>query len=183
MKVINRSLLILAIALTGACASHEKGDGKRDGARHEKHHSHQAAEAESSPMMQEHMQAMHKNMQDMHKNMQAMQETMQKIHATKSPAERQKLMQHHMAMMQDNMKMMSCPAMNGNGMDGMKMDGMKDMPMMSNMDSADKKSSMPMMAGGKQCPMGGMMMKRMDMMQMMMDQMMQHMAAQQPVKK
>jgi hypothetical protein len=180
MKIISRSLLVLAFALTGACASHDD-----DGDRHGRHHPRQASAAEPSPMMQEHMQAMHKNMQDMHKNMQGMQETMQKIHQTKSPAERQKLMQQHMAMMQDNMKMMSCPAMGGKGMGGMKMDGMKDMPMMSKVDADDKKPPMPMMEGGKQCPMGGMgmMMQRMDMMQMMMDQMMQHMAAQQPVKK
>jgi len=98
---------------------------------------------------------MEKHMSQMQARMKAMQAQMDTIRNTKDPKERQKLMQEHMQAMQANMKMMR-------GMGG------------------------PMMMGGG--PMAGMdpknqqemMGHRMDMMQMMMEQMMQHQQMMQP---
>jgi hypothetical protein len=92
--------------------------------------------------------------------MKAMQGQMDRIHKTTDPKERQKLMQEHMQAMQANMKAMhgmGGPMIKGGGGHGaMKMDGkkghVKDGDMMKH---------------------HGMMERRMDMMQMMMEQMMQ----------
>ena len=92
---------------------------------------------------------MDKHMSKMQENMKTMQQQVAKLRATSDPKERQKLMREHMQTMQENMKTMR-------GMGG------------------------PMMMGGG--PMAGMdpknqqemMGHRMDMMQMMMEQMMQH---------
>jgi peptidoglycan hydrolase CwlO-like protein len=86
-------------------------------------------------------------------NMEKMQRQMDQIHATTDSKERQKLMQEHMRTMQENMKAMR-------GMDA---------PMMSNRNN---------MAGGDMMKRYKMMSARMDMMQMMMEQMMQHQNAQ-----
>ena len=93
-----------------------------------------------------------KHMGKMQENMKAMQAQMDKIHKTTDPKERQKLMQAHMTAMQENMKAMrgmGGPMMKGGGEHG----GMKDGDMMKRHE---------------------MMANRMDMMQMMMEQMMQH---------
>ena len=95
---------------------------------------------------------MDKHMGKMQGNMKAMQAQMDKIHKTTDPKERQKLMQAHMTAMQENMKAMrgmGGPMMKGGGEHG----GMKDGDMMKRHE---------------------MMANRMDMMQMMMEQMMQH---------
>jgi hypothetical protein len=107
--------------------------------------------------------------------MDAMREQMAKIRATTDPAERQRLMSAHRAAMREHMKMMR----------GMMEQG--ECPMMSN-ESAPKDGGM--MSGGKmKGKMGGMkgeksqghqcpMMSHMQMMQGMMEQMMDHLSAQ-----
>jgi len=103
---------------------------------------------------------MDKQMPQMQENMKAMQQQMEKIRATTDPTERQKLMQEHMQAMQENMK-----AMHGMGspmmMDGGEHGGMK------------KAGHKPMAEGGMMQH-HAMMERSMDMMQMMMEQMMQH---------
>ena len=85
---------------------------------------------------------------------------MEKLQATTDPQERQKLMQEHMQAMQENMKAMHSmggPMMMAGGKPGaMDKDGHKHK------------------AGGDMTKHHAMMEKRMDMMQMMMEQMMQH---------
>ena len=115
------------------------------------------------------------NMEKMQEKMKKMQEQMEKIHAATDPAERRKLMKEHMQSMQEGMKMMG--RMGG---------GMKGGDMMA---KAKKDQDGPMMedgGGDKGGMMGGMMMKkhkkmedRMDMMQMMMEQMIEHEKAEQ----
>jgi len=94
---------------------------------------------------------MDKSMSQMQEKMKAMQAQMETIHKTTDPKERQKLMQAHMLAMQENMKAM-------HGMGG---------PMMMD----DQKGGMK---DGDMMKRHAMMEKRMDMMQMMMEQMMQH---------
>ncbi len=102
------------------------------------------------------------DMAAMHDSMARMQETMKKIHDTKDPKQRQKLMQQHMQEMQKGMGMMQ-PATGGGMMDhGKKGHG---------------ESSGGMMEGGKKGH--GMMEQRMDMMQEMLNQAMEHMKVQQ----
>ena len=111
----------------------------------------------------------------MRENMKKMQEQMQKIHATTDPAERRKLMKEHMQSMQEGMKMMG--RMGG---------GMKGGDMMAKAKKDQGGSMMEDGGGDKGGMMGGMMMKkhkkmedRMDMMQMMMEQMIEHEKAEQ----
>ena len=101
---------------------------------------------------------MDKQMPRMQENMKEMQQQMEKLHATTDPKERQKLMQEHMQTMQDNMKSMR-------GMGG---------PMMTGMMGGKPGTSAPGMMSGDPKHQQEMMEKRMDMMQMMMEQMMQH---------
>lgn len=101
-----------------------------------------------------------KQMPEMQANMQKMQAQMDKIRATSDPQERQKLMQEHMQSMQDNMKMM-------HGMSGPMMMGADQATPMK---LADKKSTMTQ---GDMMKHHTAMTQRMDMMQMMMEQMMQ----------
>ena len=91
-----------------------------------------------------------------------------KTRTTNDPTERQKLMQEHMQSMQENMKTMrnmGGPMMIGSGQSGgmMAMGRQKDM------------------AGGEMMQHQAMMEKRMDMMQMMMEQMLQHDQAMAPM--
>ena len=101
-----------------------------------------------------------KQMSQMQENMKTMQQQMEKLQATIDPQERQKLMQEHMQAMQENMQAMhgmGGPMMMGSGQPGgMAMDGKKKM------------------ASGDMMQHHAMMEKRMDMMQMMMEQMVQH---------
>jgi len=101
-----------------------------------------------------------KQIAQMQENMKKMQQQMEQVRGTTDPKERQKLMQEHMQTMQENMKTMrgmGSPMMMGGGQrGGMAMDGHKDM------------------AGGDMMKHHEMTEKRMDMMQMMMEQMMQH---------
>ncbi|MCK9382459.1 MAG: hypothetical protein M0P95_15525 [Sulfuritalea sp.] len=90
----------------------------------------------------------------MQENMKKMQQQMEQFRATTDPAERQKLMQAHMQTMQENMQTM-------HGMDGAMMKG-------------DKKHGM---AGSAMMQHHAMTEKRLDMMQTMMEQLMQHQQA------
>lgn len=103
---------------------------------------------------------MDKQMSKMQEKMKVMQAQMDKIHKTTDPAERNKLMQAHMQAMMENMTMMRSmggPMMMGAGDHG-------------SMKMGDKKGAM---MGGDMMQHHEMMEKRIDMMQMMMEQMMQ----------
>lgn len=104
---------------------------------------------------------MDKQMPQMQANMEKMQQQMDKFQATTDPKERQKLMQEHMSAMQETMKTM-------HGMGGSMMTGSGEH---RGMTMAGKKSAMTE-ADMMQCH--EMMVARTDMMQMMMEQMMQH---------
>ena len=101
------------------------------------------------------------HMTQMQDKMKAMQAQMDRIHKTTDAKERQTLMQEHMQAMQENMKAMRGmrgPMMKGgDGHGGMMMDGEKGS-----------------MTEGDMMKRHAMMEKRMDMMQMMMEQMTQH---------
>jgi hypothetical protein len=103
---------------------------------------------------------MDKPMPPMQENMKKMQQQMEKIQATTDPKERQALMQEHMQAMQECMKTMR---------------GMSD-PMMKDGGEHDgmAKSGHKKMTGDNMMRHHAMMEKRMDMMQMMMEQMLQH---------
>lgn len=106
---------------------------------------------------------MGQQMSRMQQNMTAMQAQMQQIRATTDPKERHKLLQAHMQAMQDNMTAMS-------GMGGPMM--MAGRPP-GGMAMGDSKP----MAGGDMMQRHQMMENRMGMMQMMMEQMLQHQQA------
>lgn len=89
----------------------------------------------------------HDQMMAMHEHMQKMQKTMAKIKAETDPEKRQQLMDEHMHTMKEGMQIMNM----GNGMKGGKQ-----------MDKMDMTKRMDMME------------KHMGMMQMMMEQMMEH---------
>jgi len=114
-------------------------------------------------------------MEKMQERMKKMQEQMEKIHSAKNPQERKKLMQEHMQSMQEGMKMMG--RMGG---------GMKGGDMMAKAKKDQGESMMEDGGGDKGGMMGGMMMKkhkkmedRMDMLQMMMEQLIEHEKAEQ----
>ena len=104
--------------------------------------------------------SMDKDTSKMQEKMKAMQAQMDTIHKTTDPKERQRLMQAHMQAMQENMKAMrgmGGSMMKGGGEHGgMKMGGKKD-----GMKDGDMMKHHEMMG------------KRIDMMEMMMEQMMQ----------
>ena len=120
-----------------------------------------SAQDKSAPAKPAMSMDMDKQMSQMQQNMKKMQQQMEKLRATTDPKERQKLMQEHMQTMQENMKAMrgmGGPMMMGSGQrGGMMMEG--------------KKGSM---TEGDMMKRHEMMEKRMDMMHMMMEQMMQH---------
>jgi len=103
----------------------------------------------------------------MMENMEKMQRQMEKIQATTDTKERQKLMQEHMQSMQENMKVMR-------GMDGQMMTGSGQHGGIAMGDHQNMKC-------GDMMKHHDMMKNRMDMMQMMMEQMMQHQSAQETV--
>jgi len=112
---------------------------------------------------------MGRQMTQMQQNMAAMHVQMEQLRATTDPKERQRLLQAHMQAMQDNMKTMremtGPMVMNGSKPGGMAMGGGKAM--------SDGKP----MAGGDMMQRHQMMENRMGMMQMMMEQMLQHQQA------
>lgn len=110
-------------------------------------------------------------MEKMQEKMKTMREQMEKIHSAKDPQERQKLMKEHMQSMQEGMKMMG-------GMGA----GMKGGDMMAKA-KKDQAGSMPDAGDGMEmCPMikkHKSVEARLDMMQKMMEQMMEHEGAEQ----
>jgi len=158
MNKLTHSLLLTAmLALPVAQAADEEG--------HAAHHP--AAEEAQTAAMPDNM-AGGKKMEKMQEQMKTMRAQMEKIHAAANPQERRKLMEEHMQSMRDGMKTMG------------EMSGAKGK--MGMMDK--KKEGEPMMKEGgkeKEGMQMGMMMKRhkmmenrLDMMEMMMEQMMEH---------
>lgn len=114
-------------------------------------------------------------MDKMQEKMKTMQEQMGKIHAAKDPQERKKLMKEHMQSMQEGMKMMG-------GMGA----GMRGGDMMAKARKDQAESITDVGDGMEMC----MMMKkhksveaRLDIMQMMMEQMMEHESAEQQMER
>ncbi len=127
-----------------------------------------SAQEQSPPAKPATSMDMDKHMSQMQQNMKTMQVQMEKLRTTTDPNERQKLMQEHMQSMQESMKTMrnmGGPMMMGSGQSGsmMAMGRQKDM------------------AGGEMMQHQAMMEKRMDVMQMMMEQMLQHDQAMAPL--
>jgi hypothetical protein len=126
-------------------------------------------------------------MEKMQEQMKKMQEQMEKIHSAKDPQQHQKLMKEHMQSMREGMKMMKGM---GGGMKMEMMGGKKKGPATGAAEHehaqdaagaqggdqmADCMKMMDgMMGGGKMMKKHKMMEDRIDMMQMMMEQMMEH---------
>ena len=108
------------------------------------------------PMRPSQMEAMRKHNDEMEAHLKDMQALMDKMHATKDPQERRKLMEQHQKDMQEMMKMMHSTS------DEMKMGMMSGGP----------RSGKPNPKGEKQRQ--HLLEKRIDMMNMMMEQMMMH---------
>ncbi len=119
--------------------------------------------AQEKPAMTRHAMGMNmdKHMPQLQENMKIMQKQMEKVSATSDPKDRQKLMHEHMHAMQENMKAMR-------GMGGPMMMGDSHA---GDMTKAGKKGGMN---NGDMMKHHAMMEKRMDMMQMMMEQMIAH---------
>jgi len=121
-------------------------------------------------------------MKSMQQNMKIMHELMEKIHSTSDPAEKTQLLKQHMQAMRDQMKDMQ-------GMSGGMMKGMMDGGVEQG--AKKQKDAMAMMCGGKKGGKSGdMMMKchrmmqtRVDMMQEMMGQMLEHEEAEQQLER
>ena len=110
-------------------------------------------------------------MDKMQEKMKTMQEQMGKIHSAKDPQERQKLMKEHMQSMQEGIKMMggmSAGMIGGDMMAKAKKDQAGSMP-----DAGDGMEMCMMMKKHKSVE------ARLDMMQKMMEQMMEHEGAEQ----
>ncbi len=114
-----------------------------------------------------------KSMAQMQDHMKKMQDVMARLQKTTDPAERKKLMDEHTKSMQEGMQMMR--GMAGGMMQGMLAGGMMDGSMMGQAPKDGAAKSGPMGRGAPISP--EMMERRMDMMQMMMEQMMQHQKA------
>ena len=102
--------------------------------------------------------------------MKKMQEQIEKIHASRDPKERQKLMKDHMDSMRESMKMMHGMGRKPRGAPPPEEGGEKGM---------EKAGEMGEMTGGMMKKKHKMMEDRLDAMQMMMEQMVEHEAAQQ----
>jgi len=120
--------------------------------------------------------------QKMHKRMKNMQDLMEKLHSTSDPQEREKLMKEHMESMREGMKMMAS-MMDKGGMMGKKKPRDDAGAGKENYQNGDIASSGNPPEGGQggEMMMGGMMMKmhkkmqeRMDAMQKMMEQIIEH---------
>ena len=154
MNKLTLSLLLTAmLALPIAQAADE-----------EDHSAHHPGAEEGQAASTPDSMAGEKKMEKMQEQMKKMREQMEKIHATTDPQERQKLMEEHMQSMREGMKTMR-------GMGGNKMGMMgKDKPMME--DGGKEKDGKPM--GMKMMKRHKIMEERLDMMQMMMEQMLEH---------
>ena len=166
---MNRFTLSICLASMLAAPIAQAADEEDRAAHHPGADQRQAAPAQGD-------KAAEMKMEKMHEKMKKMQEQMEKIHSTKDPAERQKLMKEHMQSMQEGMKMMG--AMAG---------GMKDADMMTKAKKDQVESMADARDGMGMCMM---MMKkhksvesRIDMMQKMMEQMMEHESAEQEMER
>ena len=145
---------------------------------HESHHPDATITAPAAVEQESKSAAGMAGMQSMQQNMKTMYELMEKIHSTSDPAEKTQLLKQHMQAMRDQLKDMQ-------GMSGGMMKGMMDGGMEQG--AKKQKDGMAMMCGGKKgMKSGDMMMKchrmmqaRMDMMQDMMGQMLEHEEAEQ----
>lgn len=134
----------------------------------QQHRDHHPAADDAAPSTDVGMSMMQEGMQQ---HMQKMQDTMAKIHQSKSPKERQKLMAEHMTMMQDGMGMMR-----GDGEKKMCAGKKKDSMMSDGKMMCTDKMEEGKTKGDMCCGKCGMKM-RMDMMEQMMGQMLEHQAA------
>ncbi len=125
-----------------------------------------AAQGAKAPRPAATPQADEKSMAQMQEHMKKMQDIMARLQKTTDPGERKKLMDEHTKAMQEGMQIMR-------GMGGGKMQGMGGGMMGQAPKDGAAKPGM-----GRAAPMSPEMMEhRMDMMQMMMEQMMQHQKA------
>ena len=132
----------------------------------DEHHPDKASPSSEASRAQK-SQASNKSTAQMQEHMKRMQDIIAKLQKTTDPAERQKLVSEHTKEMQEGMQLMR--SMGGGMMQGMMGGGMMgDAPK----DGAGKPGM------GRRAPIPPEMMeRRMDMMQMMMEQMMQHQRA------
>jgi len=138
----------------------------------DEHHPEKAGPAAKAPQAPAKPKAEDKTAAQMHDHMKKMQDLMARMQKTTDPAERKTLMDEHTKAMQEGMQTMR--GMGGGMMQGMKMGEMMEGGMMGKApkDGARKPGM------GRGAPMSPEMMeRRMDMMQMMMGQMMEHQKA------
>jgi hypothetical protein len=137
----------------------------------DEHHPENAAPGAKAPKAAASPQADDKPVAQMQEHMKKMQDIMARMQKTADPAERKKLMTEHAQAMQDGMKTMR--GMSGT-MQGMMSGGVMTGAGMTS--QAPKEGAGPGMGGtGPMSP--EMMERRMDMTQMMMEQMLQHQTA------
>ncbi len=166
---MNRFTFTILLACLFAVPVVQAADEEKDAAHHPG-----ADQSQATPAQDDKAAGM--NMEKMQEKMKKMQEQMEKIHSAKNPQERQKLMKEHMQSMQEGMKMMG-----GMG------EGMKGGDMMAR---ARKDQAESMTDAGDSMGMCVTMMKkhnsveaRLNMMQKMMEQMMEHEGAEQQMER
>ncbi|MEK6209796.1 MAG: hypothetical protein AABM64_05370 [Pseudomonadota bacterium] len=137
----------------------------------EDHVAHHAGADQSQAAPAQDDKAAGMRMEKMQEKIKKMQEQMEKIHSAKNPQERQKLMQEHMQSMQEGMKMMGRM---GAGMKGGDMMGKAKKDQGESMTDAGEGMGMCMMMKKQKSAES-----RMDMLQMMMEQMIEHEKAEQ----
>ena len=164
---MNRFTFTILLACLFAVPVVQAADEEKDAAHHPGADQSQATPAQDDKAAMK--------MDKMQEKMKTMQEQMGKIHAAKDPQERKKLMKEHMQSMQEGMKMMG-------GMGA----GMRGGDMMAKARKDQAESMTDVGDGMEMC----MMMKkhksveaRLDIMQMMMEQMMEHESAEQQMER
>lgn len=161
MKMAAVSLLLVSALAVAAVYAADEDD-------HAAHHAG-ADKGEAGPAQDDKAGGM--KMEKMHEQMKKMHEQMEKIHAATDPQERRKLMEEHMQSMREGMKMMR--GMGGDAMGRKK----KGEPMMEEGGKGPDKDGMPM--GMMMMKRHKMMEDRLDAMQKMMEQMLEHEAVEQ----
>ncbi len=162
--------LVSALAVTGVHAADE-----------DDHAAHRHPGADASQAAPGDDKGGHAKADEMHRAMKKMHEQMEKIHATTDPQERRKLMDEHMQSMREGMKMMRGMGGKKKG-ESMMEDGAagmdKDKGMGMDREKGAEKDGKPMM-GMMMMKRHKMMEDRLDGMQKMMEQMLEHEAAEQ----
>ena len=172
MKNVQLLVLAVCIVLTAPMAfAQTKVD------EHEAHHPDKKIAAPAATQKDSEGPAGAAAMQPMQQNMKTMHEVMEKIQSSSDPAEKAELLKQHLQAMHDQMKMML--GMSGGMMMGMTQGGMGS-------EAKKRTNGTAMSCGKKGMKPGDMMMKchqmmqaRMDMMQDMMGQMLEHEEAEQ----